>query len=97
MHDEVCSLALSDAGATTRLNRFRDLPSVDRLLTVLTDACDQYGHDTVRDAARDVVSQLRAQLQAGESPTLTLDVVAANVHARLEAGRVAGKIVLTVD
>jgi L-seryl-tRNA(Ser) seleniumtransferase len=47
---------------------FRELPSVDRLLLGFGDAVEQFGHQEVTGALREVIQQRREQISAGHSP-----------------------------
>jgi len=48
-------------------SQLRDLPSIDRLLrsSELSNAVGNYGHETVRQAARAILSEYRSQIQSG--------------------------------
>jgi L-seryl-tRNA(Ser) seleniumtransferase len=68
-------------------NPFRDLPSMTKLLDApaLAAARRRHPHSAIAEAARAAVDALRAKLASGESPAVTLESLAAEVAAALDA------------
>ena len=68
-------------------NPLRDLPSMTKLLDApaLVAARERHPHTVIASAARSLLDSLRAKLTAGESPAISLDAVAAEVVAALDA------------
>ena len=61
------------------------LPSVDRLVAdaAMTPFCDAYGRPFVTDAAREILTETRARLVAGEEPDVEVDALAEHIGTRI--------------
>lgn len=55
---------------TSTKARLRMLPSIDRVLLGFDEAVEQYGHQAVTAALREVIQDCRRQIIAGNSPSL---------------------------
>ena len=68
-------------------NPFRDLPSMTKLLDAgdLVAARERHPHSVVVEAARHALDSLRAKLTSGESAPVTVEALAAQVVASLDA------------
>ncbi|MBM3980638.1 MAG: L-seryl-tRNA(Sec) selenium transferase [Planctomycetes bacterium] len=66
-------------------NPFRDLPSMTKLLDALSAARERYPHAVVIEAARTALNSLRAKLSSGESAPVSVEALAAQVVAALDA------------
>jgi L-seryl-tRNA(Ser) seleniumtransferase len=57
-----------DSNNTHNKIKLRALPSIDRLLLGFGDAVEQYGHQEVTGALREVIQERRDKIAAGQSP-----------------------------
>jgi len=57
-----------DSKRTPNNDKLRTLPSIDALLLGFDDAVEQYGHQAVTAALREVIQDRREQITAGNSP-----------------------------
>lgn len=67
-----------------RNEKFRELPSVDRLLSGFADAVDEYGHQATTVALREAIEDCRGQISAGASPDTSDATILAAATAKLQ-------------
>lgn len=65
--------------------RFRQLPSIDALLAGIPDAVEQWGHAPLVDALRQQLDQLRARIEAGDTPEISTEGIVQSALDALEA------------
>ena len=66
-----------------KLNTFRDLPSVDRLLSHLHDELEEFGRQAVVASAREALEGARASIRLGSPEAITVASLAAEIRSNL--------------